>query len=137
MKCSGQLAPRVGAEDNLLEIEAVVDRDDHRHDAYPVEKRQPAEVVTVEKGMALTTPPRAARMGQGSKILLVLLPPALGRALERAIDDRAAGPILLTSRGRRRGRARRKLPRSCNQHPPPVVVSSRGADEPHGRARSR
>jgi integrase/recombinase XerD len=42
--------------------------------------------------------------GKGNKIVLVPLPPAVGRAIERAIDDRAAGPILLTSRGTRMDR---------------------------------
>ena len=37
--------------------------------------------------------------GKGDKVVLVPLPPAVGRALDRAIDDRATGPILLTSRG--------------------------------------
>jgi integrase/recombinase XerD len=41
--------------------------------------------------------------GKGDKIVLVPLPPAVGRAIERAIDDRTAGPILLTSRGTRMG----------------------------------
>jgi site-specific recombinase XerD len=42
--------------------------------------------------------------GKGDKIALVPLPPAVGRAIERAIDDRLAGPILLTSRGTRMDR---------------------------------
>ncbi|MFC5267230.1 tyrosine-type recombinase/integrase [Kribbella qitaiheensis] len=42
--------------------------------------------------------------GKGNKIVLVPLPPAVGRAIERAIDDRAVGPILLTSRGTRMDR---------------------------------
>lgn len=41
--------------------------------------------------------------GKGDKIALVPLPPAVGRAIERA-DDRAAGPILLTARGTRMDR---------------------------------
>jgi hypothetical protein len=35
--------------------------------------------------------------GKGDKIALVPLPPAVGRAIERAIDDRTTGSILLTS----------------------------------------
>jgi site-specific recombinase XerD len=37
--------------------------------------------------------------GKGDKIVLVPLPPAVDRAIERSIDDRTAGPILLTLRG--------------------------------------
>jgi hypothetical protein len=36
--------------------------------------------------------------GEGSKVVLVPLPPAVGRANHRAIDGRSAGPILLNSR---------------------------------------
>jgi integrase/recombinase XerD len=36
--------------------------------------------------------------GKGDKVVLVPLPPAVGRAIERSIADRTAGPILLTSR---------------------------------------
>lgn len=36
--------------------------------------------------------------GKGSKIVLVPLPPAVGRALDRAIADRMDGPILLNRR---------------------------------------
>src|SRR3954452_20433711 len=42
--------------------------------------------------------------GKGDKVLLVPLPPAVGRALEGAIDDRINGPILLTPRGTRMDR---------------------------------
>jgi integrase/recombinase XerD len=51
--------------------------------------------------------------GKGDKVVLVPLPPAVGRALERAIDDRSTGPILLTSRGTRMDRhcATRRLRR--------------------------
>jgi integrase len=37
--------------------------------------------------------------GKGTKIVLIPLPPAVGRALDRAIGARAQGPILLNSRG--------------------------------------
>lgn len=37
--------------------------------------------------------------GKGSKIVLVPLPPAVGRAIDRAIADRTSGPILLNRRG--------------------------------------
>jgi integrase/recombinase XerD len=39
--------------------------------------------------------------GMGDKVVLVPLPPAVGRAIERSTDERTAGPILLTSRGTR------------------------------------
>src|SRR5690242_20906238 len=37
--------------------------------------------------------------GKGTKIVLVPLPPAVGRAIDRAVDFRARGPILLNTRG--------------------------------------
>jgi hypothetical protein len=37
--------------------------------------------------------------GKGSKVVLVPLPPAAGRAIDRAIGSRTGGPILLSSRG--------------------------------------
>ncbi len=37
--------------------------------------------------------------GEGDKVVLVPLPPAVRRAIDRSIDRRAAGPILLSSRG--------------------------------------
>jgi integrase/recombinase XerD len=51
--------------------------------------------------------------GKGDKVVLVPLPPAVGRAIERAIDDRTTGPILLTRRGTRMDRhcATRRLRR--------------------------
>jgi integrase len=39
--------------------------------------------------------------GKGSKVVLVPLPPAVGRAIDRAVSDRPGGPILLSSRGTR------------------------------------
>jgi site-specific recombinase XerC len=39
-------------------------------------------------------------VGKGAKTVLVPLPPAVGRAIDRAIGGRASGPILLNSRGR-------------------------------------
>jgi integrase len=42
--------------------------------------------------------------GKGTKIVLVPLPPAVGRAFDRAISTRADGPILLNSRGARMDR---------------------------------
>ena len=42
--------------------------------------------------------------GKGTKIVLVPLPPAVGRAVDRAIGNRIRGPILLNSRGARMDR---------------------------------
>src|SRR4051795_7405778 len=55
--------------------------------------------------------------GKGDKVVLVPLPPAVGRAVERSIDERTAGPILLTSRGTRMDRhcATRRLRRLAEQ----------------------
>lgn len=51
--------------------------------------------------------------GKGGKVVLVPLPPAVSRAIERSIDERTAGAILLTSRGTRMDRhcATRRLRR--------------------------
>ena len=51
--------------------------------------------------------------GKGSKVVLVPLPPAVGRATGRATGDRDRGPILLDSRGARMDRhaATRRLRR--------------------------
>lgn len=55
--------------------------------------------------------------GKGDQIVLVPLPPAVGRAIERAMEDRTVGPILLTSRGTRMDRhcATRRLRRLAEQ----------------------
>jgi len=42
--------------------------------------------------------------GKGGKVVLVPLPPAVGRAIDRAVSGRSAGPILLNSRGTRMDR---------------------------------
>ena len=42
--------------------------------------------------------------GKGTKIVLVPLPPAVGRAIDRAIRSRMRGPVLLNSRGARMDR---------------------------------
>jgi integrase/recombinase XerD len=55
--------------------------------------------------------------GKGTKVVLVPLPPAVGRAIDRAVASRTAGPILLNSRGTRMDRhaATRRL-RQLAQH---------------------
>ena len=42
--------------------------------------------------------------GKGTKIVLVPLPPAVGRAIDRAVGSRVRGPILLNTRGARMDR---------------------------------
>jgi site-specific recombinase XerD len=42
--------------------------------------------------------------GKGDKIASVPLPPAVARAIDRAVDKRASGPILLNTQGRRMDR---------------------------------
>ena len=42
--------------------------------------------------------------GKGGKVVLVPLPPAVGRAIDRATEGRMRGPILLNSRGTRMDR---------------------------------
>jgi integrase/recombinase XerD len=37
--------------------------------------------------------------GKGTKIVLIPLPPAVSRAIDRAVGDRTHGPVLLNSRG--------------------------------------
>ena len=51
--------------------------------------------------------------GKGTKVVLVPLPPAVGRAIDRAIASRVRGPILLNTRGTRMDRhaATRRLRR--------------------------
>jgi site-specific recombinase XerD len=51
--------------------------------------------------------------GKGGKVVLVPLPPAVGRAIDRAVDHRDRGPVLLNSHGRRMDRhaATRRLRR--------------------------
>jgi integrase/recombinase XerD len=55
--------------------------------------------------------------GKGDKVVLVPLPPAVGRAIERAVEERTAGAILLTSGGTRMDRhcGTRRLRRLAEQ----------------------
>jgi integrase len=55
--------------------------------------------------------------GKGDKVVLVPLPPAVGRTLKRAIDDRPTGPILLTSRGTPTTSSRPSWPPAPEQSP--------------------
>jgi len=43
-------------------------------------------------------------VGKGGKVVLVPLPPAVARAVDRAVDERSSGPLLRNSRGRRMDR---------------------------------
>ena len=72
---------------------------------------------------------RVLRMrGKGGKNALAPLPPAVGRAVDRAVDDRSDGPILLNRRARRMDRhcatrrlhhlARVSVVRLPHLHPP-------------------
>jgi integrase/recombinase XerD len=80
--------------------------------------------------------------GKGGKVVLVPLPPAVGRAIERAVDIRQDGPILLTRRGTRMDRhcATRRLRRLAEstglrlprKHPPHAATHLR-----HHHARRR
>src|SRR5262249_24865315 len=70
--------------------------------------------------------------GKGTKIVLVPLPPAVGRAIDRATGDRVRGPILLNSRGAR-------MDRHAAPPPPPGPAGAprrppEKADTPHPRA---
>jgi site-specific recombinase XerD len=60
--------------------------------------------------------------GKGTKIVLVPLPPAAGRAIERAIGARTRGPILLSTRGARMDRhaATRRLRRRAETAGVPI-----------------
>jgi site-specific recombinase XerD len=61
--------------------------------------------------------------GKGTKIVLIPLPPAVGRAIDRAIGTRTSGPILLNSRGTRMDRhaATRRLHRLANTAGVPIT----------------
>jgi len=58
--------------------------------------------------------------GKGTKVVLIPLPPAVGRAIDHAIGTRASGPILLNSRGARMDRhaATRRLRRLAGSRGP-------------------
>jgi hypothetical protein len=59
--------------------------------------------------------------GKGTKVVLVPLPPAVGRSIDRAVAGRVGGPILLNSRGTRMDRhaaTRRLRPARCPDRRP-------------------
>ena len=61
--------------------------------------------------------------GKGTKVVLVPLPPAVGRAIDKAIGDRTRGSVLLNSRGARidRHAATRRLRRLAETADIPVT----------------
>jgi site-specific recombinase XerD len=61
--------------------------------------------------------------GKGSKVVLVPLPPAVGRAIDRASGSRTGGPILLNTRGTRMDRhaATRRLRRLADAAGVPIT----------------
>ena len=61
--------------------------------------------------------------GKGGKVVLVSLPPAVGRAIDRATEGRMRGPILLNSRGARMDRhaATRRLRQLAQQVSMPIT----------------
>lgn len=82
--------------------------------------------------------------GKGGKETLVPLPPAVGRAIDHAVGNRSAGPILLNRRARRMDRhcATRRLRQLVEAaivrlpplHPPPTTTH---LCHHHARRRSR
>jgi integrase/recombinase XerD len=61
--------------------------------------------------------------GKGTKVVLIPLPPAVGRAIDRANGTRTSGPILLNSRGSRMDRhtATRRLRRLAEASGVPIT----------------
>jgi site-specific recombinase XerD len=61
--------------------------------------------------------------GKGSKVVLIPLPPAVGRAIDRSINTRTSGAILLNSRGARMDRhaATRRLRRLAETAGVPIT----------------
>ena len=75
--------------------------------------------------------------GKGTKVVLIPLPPAVGRAIDRAIGTRTRGPILLNSRGTRMDRhvATRRLRRlaqrlACGSQAAPAHCSATPSSPP-------
>jgi integrase/recombinase XerD len=61
--------------------------------------------------------------GKGTKVVLMPLPPAVGRAIDQAVGTRASGPILLNGRGVRMDRhaATRRLRRLAEDAGPQIT----------------
>jgi hypothetical protein len=70
-------------------------------------------------------------VGKGSRVVLVPLPPAVGRAVDRAVDGRDSGPILRNTRGGADGPPHRDPPAT----PPPN--SSRRPAAPNAPAHAQ
>lgn len=78
-------------------------------------------------------------VGKGTKIVLVPLPPAVGRAIDQAIGNRTTGPILLNRRRRRMDRhrppnlpiVRRVSEYRDHWHPSRVACSALETDRAH------
>ena len=68
--------------------------------------------------------------GKGTKVVLIPLPPAVGRAIDQAIGLRADGPILLNARGTRMDRhaATRRL-RRRNPRQTPDIADERASHQ--------
>jgi integrase/recombinase XerD len=79
--------------------------------------------------------------GKGSKVVLVPLPPTVGRAIDRAIGARSSGPILLNSRGPdgpARGHPAPATTRRNRRHPDNQGVPAHAASHVrHDHARCR
>jgi integrase/recombinase XerD len=73
--------------------------------------------------------------GKGTKTVLVPLPPAVGRAIDRAARDRSRGPILLNTRGAPMDRhaATRRLPHLAQT----AGIQVTRAHPPHAQAHIR
>ena len=63
--------------------------------------------------------------GKGTKVVLIPLPPAVARAIDRAIGTRTAGPILLNSRGTRMDphAATRRARTNLDRHPNYILAA--------------
>ena len=66
--------------------------------------------------------------GKGTKVVLVPLPPAVGRALDRAIGNRTRGPVLLTAVVP--GWTGMRPPAACTSSPRPTASASPGPRSP-------
>jgi integrase len=77
-------------------------------------------------------------LGKGTKLTLIPLPPAVGRAIDRAVGDRVHGPILLNRNGNPMDRhaATRRLPRlasAAGRADDRTYIQERAGRRPPGR----